>query len=53
MTGAVQAAVLALPKQAWTEAINTDGGVPDGAQVAELTGRLGDLTAAGWPSGMR
>jgi hypothetical protein len=25
----------------------------EGADVAELTGMLGDLTAAGWPAGMR
>jgi Transposase DDE domain group 1 len=53
MTATVQAAILALPKQAWTPAINADGSLRDGADVAELTGMLGDLTAAGWPSGMR
>jgi hypothetical protein len=53
MTATVQAAILALPKIAWTQAINADGSLRDGADVAELTGMLGDLTAAGWPSGMR
>jgi hypothetical protein len=53
MTTAVQAAILALPKQAWTQAINADGSPREGADVAELTGMLGDLTSAGWPSGMR
>jgi hypothetical protein len=53
MTTTVQAAILALPKIAWTQAINADGSLRDGADVAELTGLLGDLTAAGWPSGMR
>jgi hypothetical protein len=53
MTATVQAAILALPKQAWTQAINADGSLREGADVAELTGMLGDLTAAGWPSGMR
>jgi DDE family transposase len=53
MTTTVQAAILALPKQAWSQAINADGSVREGADVAELTGMLGDLTAAGWPSGMR
>jgi Transposase DDE domain group 1 len=53
MTATVQAAILALPKQAWTQAINADGSPREGADVAELTGMLGDLTAAGWPSGMR
>jgi hypothetical protein len=49
MTATVQAAILALPKQAWTQAINADGSLRDGADVAELTGMLGDLTAAGCP----
>jgi Transposase DDE domain group 1 len=53
MTATVQAAILALPKMAWTPAINADGSLRDGADVAELTGMLGDLTTAGWPSGMR
>jgi hypothetical protein len=53
MTETVQAAILSLPKKAWTEAINADGSPREGADVAELTGMLGDLTAAGWPAGMR
>jgi len=53
MTAAVQAAILALPKQAWTQAIEADGELRDGADVAELTGWLGNLTAAGWPEGTR
>jgi len=47
---AVHDAIHALPDQAWTGAIDTDGEVRDGAQVAELTGLL-DLTR--WPAGMR
>jgi hypothetical protein len=53
MTATVQAAILALPERAWTEAINADGSPRKGAHVAELTGMLGDLTATGWPAGMR
>jgi hypothetical protein len=53
MTTTVQAAILALPEIAWVEAVNADGSLREGADVAELTGMLGDLTAAGWPSGMR
>ena len=53
MSATVQAAILALPRKAWAEAINTDGSPREGADVAELTGLLGDLTAAGWPAGMR
>ena len=53
MTDKVQAAIRALPEQAWTAAINSDGSPRDGAGVAELTGLLPHLTAAGWPVGMR
>ncbi|TCM33817.1 DDE family transposase [Kribbella sp. VKM Ac-2568] len=53
MTRAVQAAIDALPKTAWTPAIETDGSVRDGADVAEVTGFLDGLTGAGWPAGMR
>jgi len=53
MTATVQAVILALPKQAWTPVINADRSLRDGADVAELTGMLGDLTVARWPSGMR
>ena len=53
MTATIQAAILALPKQAWTAAIEAGGELREGADVAELTGALGDLTAAGWPTGMR
>jgi Transposase DDE domain group 1 len=53
MTPAVQAAILALPTWAWTPAVEADGTVREGADVAELTGMLPDLAAAGWPAGMR
>jgi hypothetical protein len=53
MTEAVQAAIDAFPKTLWTPAIDVDGSVRDGAEIAELTGLLGDLTTAGWPEGMR
>ena len=49
-----------LPETAWTVAIDTAGtprpiddtGLPV-AQIAELTGILGDPVGNGWPSGMR
>jgi hypothetical protein len=47
---AERAAITALSPQAWSPALDTDGDLRDGAEVAELTGRL-DL--AGWPAGMR
>jgi DDE family transposase len=50
MTDDVQAAILAVPKTAWTPAYDSDQMVRPGAWVAELTGML-DL--AGWPNGMR
>jgi hypothetical protein len=53
MTKAVQAAIDALPSTAWTPAIEADGSPRDGADIAEVTGLLGDLTGAGWPTGMR
>jgi Transposase DDE domain group 1 len=53
MTAAVQAAILALPARSWTPAVEVDGSRRDGADVAELTGLLPDLAAAGWPTGMR
>jgi hypothetical protein len=43
-------AIGALPTGAWSPALDADGGVREGAEVAELTGLL-DL--AGWPPGMR
>jgi Transposase DDE domain group 1 len=47
---AERAAITAVPTSAWSSAINADGDLRDGAQVAELTGLL-DLP--GWPDGMR
>jgi hypothetical protein len=56
MTEPVKAAIDALPGWAWMPAIEADAELRDGAEVAELTGLLGehgDLTAAGWPAGIR
>ncbi len=53
MTSAVQQAIVSLPAAAWTPAIEADGSPREGADVAELTGLLPGLTAAGWPAGMR
>ena len=47
---AVHDAIHALPETVWTAAVDADGEVRDGAQVAELTDVL-DLTR--WPAGMR
>ena len=45
-----RAAVTALPTRAWSPALDPDGGVRDGADVAELTGLL---DPSGWPPGTR
>ncbi len=45
-----RAAITALPASAWSPAINADGGVREGADVAEVTGLL---QLPGWPTGMR
>lgn len=50
LTETMAATIDLIPETAWTPAYDADGGVRDGAHVAELTG-LVDL--AGWPSGMR
>ena len=50
MTDDVQAAILAVPKSAWTPAYDSQQMVRPGAWVAELTGML---SLAGWPKGMR
>jgi hypothetical protein len=47
----VQAAILALPQQAWQPAIDPDGRPRPGAWAAELTGL--DLASAGWPESTR
>jgi hypothetical protein len=53
MTDRVQEAILALPAYAWIPAVDAAGELREGAEVAELTGLLPDLAAAGWPAGMR
>ena len=50
ITEDIDAAILAVPKKAWTPACDADGQVRPGAWVAEITGML-DLAA--WPKGMR
>jgi hypothetical protein len=45
-----RAALTGLPSSAWSAALDADGEVREGAQVAELTGLL---HLPGWPAGMR
>jgi hypothetical protein len=42
-----------LPRTAWTAAWDSNGKPREGAQVAELTHLLPELTGRGWPAGMR
>jgi len=42
-----------VPREGWTPAYDSNGTPREGAQVAELTGLLPNLTARGWPAGMR
>jgi hypothetical protein len=53
MTDPVKAAIDTLPAWAWRPAIEADGQLRDGAEVAELTGFLPDLAEVGWPERMR
>jgi hypothetical protein len=46
----IQAIVDQVPEHAWAAAVETDGGIRDGAWVVEVTGML-ELTA--WPTGAR
>jgi hypothetical protein len=50
VTEKIHDAIKLVPTRVWTAAINADGGVREGGDVAELTALL-DL--ATWPSGMR
>jgi hypothetical protein len=50
LTEEIQAAILALPAQAWTPAYDSGGQVRPGAWVAELTGMV---KLEGWPKQMR
>ena len=42
-----------LPRAAWTAALDSNGKPREGAQVAELTHLLPELTDRGWPTRMR
>ncbi|EFG78355.1 transposase, IS4 family [Mycobacterium parascrofulaceum ATCC BAA-614] len=50
LTQTIATAIEKIPDQAWTPAYDSDGGIRDGAAVAEATGVV-DLS--GWPPGMR
>ena len=50
LTEALRQAIMLVPATVWTPALDADGGVRAGGDVAELTGLL-DLSR--WPAGMR
>lgn len=48
-----RAAISAIPKTVWADAIDADGGHRDGAGLAEITGVLPAPALAGYPAGTR
>jgi hypothetical protein len=48
-----RAAITAIPKKVWTDAVDADGGHRDGASLAEITRVLPAGSLHGYPSGMR
>ena len=53
VTDRERAAIAAVPRQVWADAIDADGGHRDGAGLAEITGLLPAAVLAGYPSGTR
>lgn len=53
ITDKERAAITAIPKTVWADAIDADGGHRDGAGLAEITGVLPARSLAGYPSGTR
>lgn len=53
ITDKERAAISAIPKTVWADAIDADGGHRDGAALAELTRVLPARSLAGYPAGIR
>lgn len=53
ITESLREAIDLVPKKIWTPALDADGGVREGGDVAEVTGLIGKDVLARWPSGMR
>lgn len=53
ITGKLRDAIDLVPKKVWTPALDADGGVREGGDVAELTGLIDPKVLAEWPAGMR
>ena len=53
ITEKLRDAIDLVPNKVWTPAIDADGGVREGGDVAELTGLIDKSLLARWPEGMR
>lgn len=53
VTEKLRDAIDLIPKKVWTPAIDADGGIREGGDVAELTGLIDPRVLAKWPTGMR
>lgn len=53
ITGKLRDVIDLVPKKIWTPALDADGGVREGGDVAELTGLIDPKVLAKWPAGMR
>lgn len=53
ITDRERAAISAIPKTVWADAVDADGSHRDGAGLAELTGLLPAAVLEGYPEGMR
>jgi hypothetical protein len=53
ITDRERAAIGMVPKPVWADAVDADGGVRDGAGLAEITGLLPAATLADYPAGTR
>ncbi|MCI9890129.1 transposase, partial [Micrococcales bacterium 31B] len=53
LTHALRDAITLVPNEVWTPALDADGGIRDGGDVAELTGLIDPAVLSRWPTGMR
>ena len=53
ITGKLRDAIDLVPKKVWTPALDANGGVREGGDVAELTGLIDPKVLAKWPAGTR
>nr|WP_276525043.1 IS1380 family transposase [Dermacoccus nishinomiyaensis] len=53
LTAKIRDAITLVPSRAWSAAMDADGGVRQGGDVAELTGLIDPAVLAAWPAGMR